>query len=77
MEPGVLQELIDDATRSQRPPAGHGRNSPEGHLTDSLGFYLTPDTEARHELDLLGSAAQYKKKSDEILLQQNQVSDTV
>uniref|UniRef100_A0A914UYM0 TBC1 domain family member 2B n=1 Tax=Plectus sambesii TaxID=2011161 RepID=A0A914UYM0_9BILA len=72
LEPGVLQELIDDATRSQRPPAGHGRNSPDGHLTDSLGFYLTPDMDKRNDLDLLGSAAQYKKKSDEILLQQSQ-----
>ena len=69
-----MQELIDEATRSQRPPVGHGRNSPDGHLTDSLGFYLTPDMETRSGLDLLGTAAQYKKKSDEILLQQSQVN---
>jgi hypothetical protein len=87
LQPGVLHEMILEANRTLHLPSpipsrasNHTVDAcSSGMLTDSLGFYLEREHHAQGGTmspgagDMMQSAAEYKRKADDILHQQSLV----
>ncbi|MFH4981260.1 hypothetical protein AB6A40_007969 [Gnathostoma spinigerum] len=69
LEPGVIKELIDEASITPSRRTTMSRDSDDLRLTDSLGFYFSPTQGKTHppNADMLDAAMELKNKCDKIL----------